>query len=355
MTSHDTIYQQALQSSDVKSVMSMASAFRQLGQEQSARELEKHAEFLTFQRAWPVSSDTLFGVDHLVYAKAQSPIQFRGTFAFGVDIGAVQARLNALGANPQLNVDGISGPMTIAAIEAFQSSHGLDADGVVGPLTLAAMGMTGEETAPTNIVPASGTGIAAVRGIEKTGMPFRNKLVQVSNALGISPDWLASAISFETGGTFSPAVQNPYSKATGLIQFIGPTAAKLGTTLDDLKAMTDIQQLDYVYQYFLPYKGRMRSLNDTYLAVFMPSQMGKSSDSVVASEGSTVYEQNQGFDQSGKGYFTVGDITSAVRSVYNAGISRGKVPVTVAIAGASILGAIALLVGGYFLWKGWKV
>jgi peptidoglycan hydrolase-like protein with peptidoglycan-binding domain len=54
---------------------------------------------------------------------------------------AIQNRLNLLGASPALVVDGISGPKTLAAIKAFQASHGIDPDGIVGPITLAALGL----------------------------------------------------------------------------------------------------------------------------------------------------------------------------------------------------------------------
>lgn len=52
----------------------------------------------------------------------------------------VQDALNRLGANPQLEVDGIVGPKTRAAITAFQRGAKLaTADGIAGPVTIAAM------------------------------------------------------------------------------------------------------------------------------------------------------------------------------------------------------------------------
>jgi peptidoglycan hydrolase-like protein with peptidoglycan-binding domain len=53
----------------------------------------------------------------------------------------VQHALNLLGASPILVEDGAIGPKSIAAIKAFQISHGLVADGVAGPKTKAALAL----------------------------------------------------------------------------------------------------------------------------------------------------------------------------------------------------------------------
>ena len=60
-----------------------------------------------------------------------------GTGETGKRVTDLQARLNALGAN--LKADGIFGPKTRAAVEAFQKARGLKVDGLVGPLTTAAL------------------------------------------------------------------------------------------------------------------------------------------------------------------------------------------------------------------------
>ena len=51
----------------------------------------------------------------------------------------IQGNLNILGATPPLTVDGQLGPMSVAAIKAFQTSHGLTADGIAGPQTKTAI------------------------------------------------------------------------------------------------------------------------------------------------------------------------------------------------------------------------
>lgn len=56
----------------------------------------------------------------------------------GARIKRIQRRLNALGFGP-LELDGIFGAATDAAVRAFQRARGLAVDGVVGPQTQAAL------------------------------------------------------------------------------------------------------------------------------------------------------------------------------------------------------------------------
>jgi peptidoglycan hydrolase-like protein with peptidoglycan-binding domain len=71
-----------------------------------------------------------------------------------VDYKAVQARLNALGTNPPLTVDGIYGPASKTAVMAFQKSKGIAVDGVAGPQTLGLLGITGLTAAPIAVFTA---------------------------------------------------------------------------------------------------------------------------------------------------------------------------------------------------------
>jgi len=56
----------------------------------------------------------------------------------GVAVRGLQRRLIAAGFGPD-EIDGRFGPQTEAAVKAFQESRELDVDGVVGPLTWAAL------------------------------------------------------------------------------------------------------------------------------------------------------------------------------------------------------------------------
>lgn len=66
------------------------------------------------------------------------------TITFGTPVQVfdaewLQASLNKLGALPPLVVDGIAGAATRIAVRAFQKSHSLTVDGLAGPLTIAAI------------------------------------------------------------------------------------------------------------------------------------------------------------------------------------------------------------------------
>ena len=68
---------------------------------------------------------------------AQTVIRLGAT---GPMVAELQRRLNQAGADPVLEVDGVFGEHTRAAVMVFQQTHGLGADGIVGPLTWAALG-----------------------------------------------------------------------------------------------------------------------------------------------------------------------------------------------------------------------
>lgn len=104
---------------------------------------------------------------------------------------------------------------------------------------------------------------------------FANKVIEIAAYLGINPDWLMAVMYLESG--INPAARNKITNATGLIQFMPDTAKSLGTTIADLSAMSNVRQLDYVKAYLSPYKGKMRSLADTYLTVFYPAAISKPS------------------------------------------------------------------------------
>ena len=139
---------------------------------------------------------------------------------------------------------------------------------------------------------------------------FLDKVKQIANDLGTDPDWLMAIMKLESG--INPAAVNSSSGATGLIQFMkgeDGSAAKLGTSVSALKTMDPLQQLDYVAKYLAPYKGKMNTMADAYLAVFSPAFIGKGDDHVAYSTADgAAYSQNKGLDTNGDGKITNGEL-----------------------------------------------
>lgn len=157
----------------------------------------------------------------------------------------------------------------------------------------------------------------------KVSQTFRDRIVWTAEALGVPVDYLMAVIAFETGETFSPSVKNAAgSGATGLIQFMPTTAKGLGTTTAALANMSAEDQINYVYRYLLPYKGRMKTLADVYMAVLWPSAVGKPDDAVLWSRAThpTAYRQNSGLDIDNDGIILKREAAAKVQ----AKLERGK-------------------------------
>jgi LysM repeat protein len=147
---------------------------------------------------------------------------------------------------------------------------------------------------------------------DKVSLEFAQKIVEIAERLGVNPNHLMAVIHFETAGTFSPSIQNPMTRATGLIQFLRGTAQELGTTIDELAEMSAERQLDFVESYLSKYAGRMNNVEDTYMAVFYPIAMGRPSDSVLFSQGSRAYRQNAGLDHNHDNRITKAEATAGI-------------------------------------------
>jgi hypothetical protein len=156
----------------------------------------------------------------------------------------------------------------------------------------------------------------------KVSQEFRAKVREIADKLGLDPNWLMAVMAFETGRTFSPAEKNPISGATGLIQFIPSTAARLGTSTQALRNMTAVEQLDYVYAYYKPYAAKIRTLADAYMAVLWPDAVGKADDYVLWVEGSIYYTQNRGLDRNHDGKVTKNEAASRAFDMFKEGAAH---------------------------------
>jgi hypothetical protein len=148
---------------------------------------------------------------------------------------------------------------------------------------------------------------------KKVSPAFKRRVVEISAELGIDPNFLMAAMAFESARTFSASIQNASSKATGLIQFMPATAKALGTSIEALKTMTPVAQLDYVKLYFAPYRGKLKDLNDVYMAILWPRAIGRPASYILFAQGSTQYQQNKGLDVNNDGVVTKVEAASRVQ------------------------------------------
>jgi hypothetical protein len=123
-------------------------------------------------------------------------------------------------------------------------------------------------------VKTSASGAALLKDVA-----FRARVGEVADNLGVDSSALIKIMNKESG--LKPHAQNPRTKATGLIQFMPKTAERLGTTVDELKDMSALEQMDYVEQYFRPYRGKVHNYEDLYLVTFFPAALGKPEDWVM--------------------------------------------------------------------------
>jgi len=142
---------------------------------------------------------------------------------------------------------------------------------------------------------------------------FIAKVIKISQILEIEPEWLMQVFMNES--SMNHQAVNKDTNATGLIQFMPNTAISLGTTVDALKTMTNVQQLDWVHKYLAPYTGRMVSYIDLYFTVFFPVAIGKPDDWVLQTSKLSpqlIASQNKGFDLNRDGVLTVAEVREAM-------------------------------------------
>ena len=129
-------------------------------------------------------------------------------------------------------MDGYEGDRSAEAAQQFAAATG-------GPMSI--LGMRQQEqptafnpdpTAPTTI----GNDTMAALGKPSNNGGLQQGIIETAQALGIDPADLATAISYETAGTFDPTKAGPttqWGQHRGLIQFGEPQAAKYGVDWND--------------------------------------------------------------------------------------------------------------------------
>lgn len=259
--------------------------------------------------------DGLFGKDcrdgFVVMLKSMDPsfdkVLYQGSYDASQVFTLIQTGLAGVGLYTY-RVDGIWGDNTSGALEALAHRYRLAKD--IGELWYA---WSGNKNVP----------IEGIRKYEAWMQKWGKPLSHVS--------YILSCNALETGRTFNPAIRNPKSGAVGLIQFMPKTTAPdLGTTADALAAMSFVDQLDYVFKYFEKYGyiKKCKYLEDYYLSIFYPANVGKDPNEVVARAGSLLYSQNSGFDVAKRGFYTIGDIANAINQFYWDGLDPNNRIVT---------------------------
>lgn len=169
----------------------------------------------------------------------------------------------------------------------------------------------------------------------KVSPTFRDRVRWIAEDLDIGPapgqpepSWVMTWMAWESGRSFRPDVKNMAgSGATGLIQFMPFTAAQLGTSIEQLARMSAEDQLNFVWKYFAPFKGRIRSLADGYMAILWPAAVGKPEDAVLWDKSTkpVTYRQNAGLDVNRDGSITKGEAAAKVAALLPEGLVPGNV------------------------------
>jgi len=131
-------------------------------------------------------------------------------------------------------------------------------------------------------------------------------------------------MGFESAGTFRPDIQNMAgAQAFGLLQFMRPAASDLGTTVEALAAMSQMDQLQYVFKYFdmrQKQYGIFKRLDDFYLSVFYPKAIGHAPNEKIFEKGTKGYTQNSGLDINRDGVITIAEISARIYASYYEGM-----------------------------------
>ncbi|MCY1073144.1 hypothetical protein [Archangium lansingense] len=148
---------------------------------------------------------------------------------------------------------------------------------------------------------------------------FRKKVFAIADELKVNPQYLMACMAFETGGEFKANTPGKSSNAFGLIQFM-PTEDNekiTGVKAEVLRAMTEVEQLDYVQKYFRHFmtekKKPLVTLGDVYACILWPAGIGKADTEIYFRAGEKEYVPNSGLDKEKKGFVTKADATAPVK------------------------------------------
>jgi len=149
---------------------------------------------------------------------------------------------------------------------------------------------------------------------------FLPELQAVAARLGTRPEWLLNVMACESSFIPSARNQQPGQTASGLMQIIEETAAGLGTTTAAIRRMNPVEQLRLVEKYYRPFRGRLNTLADVYLAAFRGFLVEGGPETVIAPLNDSVkerraYSLNSGLDLDDDRSITKGELATVAFGV----------------------------------------
>ena len=155
---------------------------------------------------------------------------------------------------------------------------------------------------------------------------FENKVQVVSKKLDIPAEWLMAVMHSESRFDAS-AVNFKGSGATGLIQWMPATAKDFNLTVEKIRNMNHLDQLDYVYRYLDAKRNQYRnyeSLTDLYLAILYPKALNEEYCFTLYATPTVAYKMNSGLDFDKDGRVTIQDVDKRMKRVYPTAYMAGS-------------------------------
>lgn len=167
----------------------------------------------------------------------------------------------------------------------------------LGAALMAAAMLVGTRTRQEAI--AGSTDLSRLPWSNRLSRAFLARWVEICAELEADPRHGLAVMRAESN--FDKGAINCSTAAIGLIQFMPRTLLSLKSNFCRAQKMTDVEQLELVRLYFLPAKGRLRTLTDWYTWTFRPKDMGQSENHVHYQRGQEGYTLNAGLDINGDG------------------------------------------------------
>jgi len=159
--------------------------------------------------------------------------------------------------------------------------------------------------------------IERVPGTADERQQFADSVRRIGSFQGFNPDWLMACMWSES--KFDHQVQHKKSRATGLLQLMPFVAEELGVSIEELLAMSAIQQLEYVERYLsrvIARYGVPETPGRFYLLILYPKASNKPDSYVLYAWPSRAYKQNAGLDENKDFRVTVADIEARHRRLF---------------------------------------